>query len=192
MSDQTSTETPGAPAETAAPTLETLQPRMALKGKVTRVAMAGAHVNVGLGTDGLLHISEVRHEAPITRLADVLKEGQELDVYVTKVDVASKRIGLSMHRPPANGWDNLKPGQKLFYAKIVSVTKFGIFVDIDGPKDALLPHEMWASEVKPRQGDMIPDVWVTQVDEAKNRIGLTMQVPPALLQAARALDCPPR
>ena len=178
MSDQAAAEALN--GVQASLTLETLKPRTELKGKITRVELAGARVDVGLGTDGLLHVSDVLCDAPITRLADVLKDGQEVTVYVRRVDPIGKRIGLTMFKPPLFGWDNLEPGLVLHGVKIASVTKFGVFVDISGPKDALLPHELVRFDGKLRQGDSLETVWVTQVEEERNRIGLTMFEPPAL------------
>jgi len=154
--------------------------RAELKGKVTRVELAGARVDIGTGNDALLHASEIMSDKPVTRVGDVLKAGDEITVYVTRVDAEKNRVLLTMHKPPTYGWDNLEPGTMLNNVKVVSITKFGVFVNIDGPKDALLPHEFVKSDNKLKANDVIETVWITEVSEAKNRIGLTMIEPPAL------------
>ncbi len=170
-----------APAADAPLTLETLKPRQALKGKVTRVELGGAFVDVGVGVDGFIHISQLSQgDQPVTRVADVLKAGDEIDVFVNKVNVARKRIDLTTHRPAEFGWDNLQIGEKLAGVKVVSVESFGVFVDFDGPKHGLIPFNLMPKGDRPKVGDMIDDTWVVEVDEAKRRIGLTMIEPPAL------------
>lgn len=183
MSDET-LEVPvadSAPAADAPLTLDTLKPRQAFKGKVTRVDLGGAFVDVGVGVDGFIHISQLsQDDQPVTRVADVLKAGDEIDVYVNKVNVARKRIDLTTHRPAEFGWDNVRIGEKLAGVKVVSVESFGVFVDFDGPKHGLIPFNLMPKGVRPKVGDAIDDTWVVEVDEAKRRIGLTMIEPAAL------------
>jgi small subunit ribosomal protein S1 len=64
-------------------------------GKVTRVADFGAFVELELGVEGLVHVSEIAHQR-VNRVADVLKEGQEVQAKVLEVDPDRKRIGLSL------------------------------------------------------------------------------------------------
>jgi uncharacterized protein len=75
-----------------------LQVDMQLRGRVTNLTEFGAFVDLGIGQDGLVHISQI----PGSRLRDpdrMLRVGEVIQVYVTKIDTANRRIGLSMHRP---------------------------------------------------------------------------------------------
>ncbi|MCS7087195.1 MAG: S1 RNA-binding domain-containing protein [Thermoflexales bacterium] len=165
----------------AALRLEDLKPRMGFKGKVLRVELGGAFVDIG-GVIGFLHISQVvtADGKPILRLADVLKEGDEVQVYVKRVNPKQKRVDLTMHQPPAYGWDNLQVGTIVHNAKVVSVESFGVFVDFDGPKHGLVPFNLMPKDFRPKVGDVLEKLWVIEVDEPKRRIGLTMIEPPAL------------
>ena len=53
--------------------------------KVVRMEKFGAFVNLFSGTDGLLHISKIRHER-VEKVEDVLKMGQHIRVKVTEID----------------------------------------------------------------------------------------------------------
>ena len=53
-----------------------LKPRMKLRGKVTKVGLAGAFVDIGLKQQGWIHISQLGKE-PVNRVSDVLEEGDE-------------------------------------------------------------------------------------------------------------------
>jgi uncharacterized protein len=75
--------------------LSDLQPGMVLEGVVTNVANFGAFVDVGVHQDGLVHVSQLA-DAFVKDPHAVVKAGQVVKVRVLDVDLARKRIGLSM------------------------------------------------------------------------------------------------
>lgn len=167
--------------EDAAPrSLDALKPRMGFTGKVTRVELGGVFVDIGVGVDGFLHISQIVSDKPVFRVADLFRVGDEVVVYIHRVQPERRRIDLTMHKPPAYYWDNLPIGTKLHNVRVVSVESFGVFVDFDGPKHGLIPFNLMPKGVRPKVGEQIDTVWVVEVDESKRRIGLTMIEPPAL------------
>lgn len=76
-------------------TIQDLSPGMILEGVVTNVANFGAFVDVGVHQDGLVHISALS-ETFVKDPRDVVRVGQTVKVKVQEVDVARKRIGLTM------------------------------------------------------------------------------------------------
>ena len=170
------------PSNAAPVTFESLQPRMQLNGKVTRLELGGLYVDIGVGVDGFAHISQLvaADGAPVTRVADAFKPGDNLDVYVTRIAALRKRVELTMRRPNAFDWSNLAIGSVLHNAKVVAVESFGAFVDFDGPKDGLIPFNLMPKGLRPKIGDLLETVWVIEVSESKNRVGLTMAEPAAL------------
>lgn len=69
-----------------------------LTGRVTNLTEFGAFVDLGIGQDGLVHISQI----PQQRLRNpdqMLRVGEVVKVWVVNVDQAARKIGLSMHRP---------------------------------------------------------------------------------------------
>ncbi|MBR4973731.1 MAG: RNA-binding transcriptional accessory protein [Clostridia bacterium] len=75
--------------------MEDLKTGMKLKGTVRNVIDFGAFVDIGVHQDGLVHISRITDRF-IKHPSEVLKVGDIVDVYVLSVDVAKKRISLSM------------------------------------------------------------------------------------------------
>ena len=75
--------------------MEDLQPGMELNGIVTNITNFGAFVDVGVHQDGLVHISAMS-STYIKNPADFLKVGQKVKVWVLEVDIARKRISLTM------------------------------------------------------------------------------------------------
>ena len=172
-----------ADAQAAPPsTLEEVKPRMTLTGKVSRVELGGVYVDIGVGVDGFVHISQLVAPSgePVTRVADAFKPGDEVQVFVGRVSVPRKRIELTMRKPAQFDWSNLKIGSQVFNVKVVAVESFGAFVNFDGPKDGLIPFNLMPKGMRPKIGDVIEMVWVIEVNESKNRVGMTMFEPPAL------------
>ncbi|MDO4762490.1 MAG: Tex family protein [Corynebacterium sp.] len=81
-----------------------LNPGMILEGTVTNVAAFGAFVDIGVHQDGLVHISALSTTF-VSNPHDVVRSGDVVKVKVIDVDVARKRIGLSMRLED-------EPGQK--------------------------------------------------------------------------------
>jgi len=78
--------------------IESLKEGMKLKGTVRNVIDFGAFVDIGVHQDGLVHISRITDRF-IKHPSEVLKVGDIVDVYVLSVDVAKKRISLSIKQP---------------------------------------------------------------------------------------------
>ncbi|PZQ61049.1 MAG: RNA-binding transcriptional accessory protein, partial [Variovorax paradoxus] len=72
-----------------------LQEGMILGGTVSNVAQFGAFVDLGVHQDGLVHVSQLSHKF-VNDAREVVKTGDIVKVKVMEVDVARKRIGLSM------------------------------------------------------------------------------------------------
>ena len=76
-------------------TMEDLKEGMILNGTVRNVIDFGAFVDIGVHQDGLVHISQIS-DAYIKHPSEVLKVGQQVEVKVLGVDLAKKRISLTM------------------------------------------------------------------------------------------------
>jgi uncharacterized protein len=72
-----------------------LKEGMILEGTVSNVAAFGAFVDLGVHQDGLVHVSQLSNKF-ITDAREIVKTGDIVKVKVTEVDVARKRIGLTM------------------------------------------------------------------------------------------------
>jgi uncharacterized protein len=91
--------------------MEHLQPGMKLPGIVTNVTAFGAFVDIGVHQDGLVHISQLSDQF-VKNPADVVKVGQKVQVTVMEIDMARKRVGLSMKSKPEVGAARSKPGER--------------------------------------------------------------------------------
>lgn len=75
--------------------IEDVKVGMVVPGSVTNITRFGAFIDIGVKQDGLVHVSEIAHKY-ITDPNEVLKLNQKVTVVVTEVDIARKRIALSI------------------------------------------------------------------------------------------------
>ncbi|MBL8058193.1 MAG: S1 RNA-binding domain-containing protein [Anaerolineales bacterium] len=133
----TDVQAPAAGEALPAPTrMEDLKPKMRLAGTVKKIELFGAFIDVGVGRDGLVHISALRPER-VNNVADVVKEGESVTVWVRKVDPGNGRLDLTMIEPLAVEWNELKSGQ-IYAGKVTKTEKFGAFVDIGAERPGLV------------------------------------------------------
>ena len=109
-------------------------------GQVTRITDFGAFVDLGSGVEGLIHVSEMswfRVKSP----REILKEGDKVEVIITKVDPAAKRISLSLKQLQSHPWDeaSLKFKEGAIYpGTVVRMESFGAFVRLAPGVDGLV------------------------------------------------------
>jgi len=155
-----------------------LKPRMKLRGKITKVGLSGAFVDIGLNEQGWIHISQLSKK-PVNRVAEVLEEGDEVTVWVKKVDRRKGWINLTMIEPPKRTFGDLKPGM-IITGKVTRLAPFGAFVDVGVGRDGLV-H---ISELAPGYvddpseivsvGDEV-EVKVLSVDRRRRQIELSIK-----------------
>jgi len=156
--------------------LADLKPKAPLKGKVKRIELSGAVVDVGAERDGLLHISALGAEK-INRVQDVLQPDQEISVWVKKVDAAKGELHLTMIAPLAHDWADMRPGT-VVHGKVTRIEKFGVFLDFGAERPGLIHISELSNEyVKDiasvaKVGDDI-DAAILEVDRKKKQVHLS-------------------
>ena len=169
------------PSNAAPTSIQDLERKMKLTGTVKRTELYGAFVDIGVGSDAILHVSQVIGGK---RIQDVLKVGEEIDVYVDKIDAANNKVMVTMHEPLAVEWQDLKDGN-VYTGKIVRHENFGSFVDIGAEKEGLVHVSEISHEYirHPSQAIAVGDevqVKVLGFDRRKRRINLSIK---ALLES---------
>lgn len=172
-----------------------LAPGMELEGRVTSIALYGIFVDIGVGRDGLVHISEMsdtRIESP----SDLVKIGDTVKVRVKSVEPDGRRISLTMRTKerssePRGGRGKKKP--EVDYEKLAAlrvgdnvegtvtgVAPFGVFVDIGVGKDGLV-HVSELAEGRVEKAEDVVQVGQTytfkilEVDAEGARISLSLR-----------------
>ncbi|MCA9973212.1 MAG: S1 RNA-binding domain-containing protein [Anaerolineales bacterium] len=169
------TETPDLATPT---TVDDLKPKMRVKGRVDRLELYGAFIDIGVGANALIHISQLGDER-VNRVSDVLNEGDEVTVWIDKVDPAAQQIMVTMKEPLAVEWSDLKVGN-VYAGSVTRLENFGAFINIGAEREGLvhiseLSHEYvkQPSEVV-KVGDEV-QVQVLGFSKRKRRIDLSMK-----------------
>jgi small subunit ribosomal protein S1 len=123
-------------AESAPATIDDLEPKMKLDGTVTRLELYGAFIDLGVGTNALIHISKLGKDQ-VNRVSDVLQEGDSVSVWVEKVKPEQGQIMVTMVEPLAVDWSDLKKGQS-YDGTVSRLEKYGAFVDIGAEREGLV------------------------------------------------------
>ena len=109
------------------------------KGTVRRLAQFGAFIDLG-GVDGLLHVSEMGW-GRVKNPGDVVKVGQEVEVYVLAADKEAGKISLGLKQLTVNPWDAAAEtfaAGNVVSGKVVRIVPFGAFVQLADGVDGLV------------------------------------------------------
>jgi ribosomal protein S1 len=147
-------------------------------GTVIKTALAGALVDIGLGTPGVIHISQLQKE-PTNRVEDVVKVGQSVEVWVKRVEPRRNRIELTMIEPLDLEWREIKKGM-VIKGKVTRLESFGVFVDIGAERPGLVHISEITHEYIKTPGEVVNEgdeieVQVLEVNRRKKQIKLSMK-----------------
>ena len=159
-------------------TIDDLKPKMKVAGKVLKTSLAGAIVDLGIDVIGVIHISRFSKE-PVTRVEDIVAEGQEIEAWVYRINPKEGKLELTMIEPLEIEWRDIKPGME-FKGTVSRIEKYGIFVDIGTGRPGLVHISEMAHGYVQKPTDLVKDgdnidVQVLKVDRRKKQIKLSMK-----------------
>ena len=157
-------------------------------GTVKSLTSYGAFVDIG-GVDGMVHVSELSWNR-IKNPAEVVKVGDEIDVYVISYDPEKRKISLGYKTADMNPWNKFMTGYNVgdvVDAKIVKLMTFGAFAEIIPGVDGLIHISQIADKRIGKPEDVLAEgqevqVKITDVDAENKRISLSIR---ALLEPAQ-------
>ncbi len=153
-----------------------------VSGTVRSLTDYGAFVDIG-GVDALLHVSDISRSR-VTKPADVLSVGQELEVRILKIDSEKRRISVGLKQLEPDPWDSVaakyKPGERA-RGTVTRVLDFGAFVELEPGIEGLIHvSEMsWIKKVRTpsdivKPGDIVEAV-ILGVSPGERRISLGLK-----------------
>ena len=173
--------------------LEELREGEIRKGRVSGITNFGAFVDLG-GADGLIHISELSWDS-VRSPEEIVTVGDNVDVFVIKVDKEAKRIALSLKRTQTEPWADVAEKYRVGEVTEATITKlasFGAFARIEGSIEGLIHISELADRIiqHPREivheGEQVA-VRIVKVEADRRRIGLSLKQVKDV-EAAEALE----
>lgn len=152
-----------------------------VRGTVSNLCDFGAFVDVG-GADGLVHVSELSWRR-VRHPREVLQVGEEVDVYVLRLDYEKKRIGLSIKRLQTEPWtlidDKYDMGQ-LVEGVVTKVTDFGAFALIKEGIEGLIHISELAEPAPNHPSEIVEEgerllLRIVRLDARRRRLGLSLK-----------------
>ncbi len=156
---------------------------MRIEGKVRNLTDFGAFVELEPGIDGLLHISDMSWTRNIGHPSEILKKSQSVETIVLNVDKIARRISLGLKQIQPDPWENIAERYPLgsrVTGKVVRITEFGAFVELEKGVDGLLHVSQMARHSVSRPEDVVAVgdelvLKIIKLDPAERRIGLSLR-----------------
>ena len=162
---------------------ERYKPGERIEGKVRNLTDFGAFVELEPGVDGLLHISDMSWTRNIGHPSEILKKGQSIETQVLNVDRDNKRISLGLKQIQPDPWESVAqryPMGSRVTGKVVRLTDFGAFVELEAGVDGLLHVSQMSNRPIASPADLVNvgdelTLMVIRVDPNERRIGLSLK-----------------
>jgi small subunit ribosomal protein S1 len=152
-----------------------------VRGKVVGLTPFGAFVEVEPGLEGLIHISELSWTKRPKHPSEVVKEGDEVEAVVLRLDPAERRLSLGLKQTQPDPWQQLVekyPPGTVVKGKVTGVTNFGVFVELEPGMEGLV-HVSELDHIRVenpaalfKKGDEM-EVVVLNIDPVEQRISLS-------------------
>jgi small subunit ribosomal protein S1 len=159
------------------------KPGARMMGRVRNLTDFGAFIELEAGVDGLLHISDMSWTRNVAHPSEILKKGQDLETVILSIDRENKRISLGLKQLQPDPWSTVAqrfPMGSRVTGKVVRLTDFGAFVELEPGVDGLLHVSQMAHRPVNRPEDLVSvgdelTLLVIRVDPNERRIGLSLK-----------------
>ena len=153
-----------------------------IKGAITNITDYGLFIDMG-GMDGLCHITDLSW-GRVSHPAKLYKVGEELEVKVLKYDKEHDRVSLGVKQLRDDPWATVTeryPVNQTTKGKVVSITDYGVFVELEEGVEGLIHVSEMTWSKKPRHpskmvsvGDEV-EIMVLNIETETKRISLGMK-----------------
>ena len=161
--------------------IEKLEEGEVRKGIVTGISNFGAFVDLG-GADGLIHISEMSWSM-VGSPEDLVKVGEELDVYVLRIDRETMKIALSLRRLQPEPWETIFERYQVgdvVDATVTKIANFGAFARLEDSIEGLIHITELSDAVITNPNEVVSEgqeikVKILKIEMERKRLGLSLK-----------------
>lgn len=153
------------------------------EAEVKSVTDFGVFVDIGMGIDGLIHVSDLTWTKKFNHPSEKYKKGDKVKAVVLGIDKANEKFSLGVKQLERDPWDSLKARYKVgqpIDGKVTKLTDFGAFVELEEGVEGLI----YVSEIadhrieKPsdilKVGDLVK-AEILSIEPKERRIGLSIK-----------------
>jgi small subunit ribosomal protein S1 len=153
-----------------------------IKGAITNITDYGLFIDMG-GMDGLCHITDLSW-GRVSHPAKLYKVGEELEVKVLKYDREHDRVSLGVKQLRDDPWATVTdryPVNETTTGKVVSITDYGVFVELEEGVEGLIHVSEMTWSKKPRHPSKMVsvsdevEIMVLNIETETKRISLGMK-----------------
>ena len=162
----------------------TYHPGDRVTGRVVSLADYGAFVELEPGVEGLIHISELGWSKRLRHPSKILKVDDQVHVGVLDVDMAKRRISLSLKASLPDPWTTISAKYAvgtIVQGRVRNLTDFGAFVEVEDGVDGLihLTNMSWKRNIKHpseilKKGQKL-DAVILALDPTNRRLALGLK-----------------
>lgn len=153
------------------------------EAEVKSVTDFGVFVDIGMGIDGLIHVSDLTWTKKFNHPSEKYKKGDKVKAVVLGIDKANEKFSLGVKQLERDPWDSLKARYKVgqpIDGKVTKLTDFGAFVELEEGVEGLI----YVSEIADHRIEKPSDVLkvgdqvkaeILSIEPKERRIGLSIK-----------------
>ncbi len=155
-----------------------------VEGTIRNLTDFGAFVELEEGIDGLIHVSDMSWTKRVRHPSEVLKRGDKVEAVVLHVDKANRRISLGLKQSQPDPWQSVVPEKYRVgmdvKAKVVRLTDFGAFVELEDGVEGLLHISELSHERVAKPEDVVSvgnelTLKIIKLDAEERKLGLSLR-----------------
>lgn len=153
------------------------------EAEVKSVTDFGVFVDIGMGIDGLIHVSDLAWTKKFNHPSEKYKKGDKVRAVVLGIDKANEKFSLGVKQLERDPWDSMKARYKVgqpIEGKVTKLTDFGAFVEIEEGVEGLI----YVSEIADHRIEKPSDILkvgdnvkaeILSIEPKERRIGLSIK-----------------
>jgi small subunit ribosomal protein S1 len=155
-----------------------------VEGTIRNLTDFGAFVELEEGIDGLIHVSDMSWTKRVRHPSEVLKRGDKVEAVVLHVDKSNRRISLGLKQSQPDPWQSIVPDKYRVgmdvKAKVVRLTDFGAFVELEDGVEGLLHISELSHERVAKPEDVVSvgselTLKIIKLDADERKLGLSLR-----------------
>lgn len=153
------------------------------EGEVKSITDFGVFIDIGMGIDGLIHVSDVSWTKKFNHPSELYKKGDKVRCVVLAIDKENEKFSLGVKQLERDPWDNIKSRYRQGQAvegDVRKLTDFGAFVELEEGVEGLIYISEISDQRVKKPGDILKvgdhvRAEILSIEPKERRIGLSIK-----------------